>query len=163
MAPARPGPMPPVQKTFETIAFAKVSTSAHEAIFYGYLKKSDRVVINRDYLLFEAKREALSMAENYSTPRYRDDIFLPGLRGRLAIELAIENYHKAGTISKHDEKIAKKLAYVLTGGERSSPLNPVDEQYILDIEREVFVSLAGEKLTWDRIDYMLKTGKPLRN
>ncbi len=163
MAPGRPGPFPVVQKTFETIAFAKVSTSAREAVFLGYLKKDDRTVINPDHLIAEAKSEAIRISENYSPPEMETEIQLPGEGGRLAIESIIDSYIKAGTISAHDGLIGKKLAYILTGGEKASPLRPVDEQYLLDIEREAFVSLCSEPLTQQRMAYMLKTGKPLRN
>ncbi|MFQ5823856.1 MAG: 3-hydroxyacyl-CoA dehydrogenase/enoyl-CoA hydratase family protein, partial [bacterium] len=87
----------------------------------------------------------------------------PGEGGRLAIEATLNDLVKAGKISEHDRLIGSKLAYVLTGGEEASPTRPVDEQYILDLEREAFVSLCGEKLSQDRMKYMLKKGKPLRN
>ena len=86
-----------------------------------------------------------------------------GSSGRLALDLAVKGIRKAGKISDHDVLIAKKLAYVLTGGEKAGPLSKVDEQYLLDIEREAFVSLSGESKTIDRIKYMLEKGKPLRN
>ena len=86
-----------------------------------------------------------------------------GSSGRLPLELAIKCFFKTGKISDHDVIIAKKLAYVLTGGNKAGPLSKVDEQYLLDIEREAFVSLSGEPKTIDRIKYMLKKGKPLRN
>ncbi|GAB4327486.1 MAG: 3-hydroxyacyl-CoA dehydrogenase/enoyl-CoA hydratase family protein [Calditrichia bacterium] len=160
---AQTGPFPIVQKTFETIGFAKVSTSAKEAVFLGYLTKSDRIVLNPEHLIYEAKQEAIALAKNYQPPEYRKDIYLPGEGGRLAIELTLENLVKAGQISQHDAKIGKKLAYVLTGGEKAGLTTPVDEQYLLDIEREAFVSLCGEPLTQARMAHMLKTGKPLRN
>jgi 3-hydroxyacyl-CoA dehydrogenase len=81
----------------------------------------------------------------------------------LAIESAVVNFVKSGTISEHDALIARKLAYVLTGGERANGIDPVDEQYLLDIEREAFVSLAGEPKSQARMGHMLKKGKPLRN
>ncbi|MDZ7292981.1 MAG: 3-hydroxyacyl-CoA dehydrogenase NAD-binding domain-containing protein [candidate division KSB1 bacterium] len=163
MEKKRPGPFPPVQQAFETIAFAKVSTSAHEAIKLGYLTKDDRIVVNPEHLLHEAKQAVLELAKDYQPPAYRDDIYLPGLGGRLAIENTMDGILKSGKISAHDLLIGKKLAYVLTGGEKASLTKPVDEQYILDLEREAFVSLCGEKLTQDRIAHMLKTGKALRN
>jgi 3-hydroxyacyl-CoA dehydrogenase len=159
----RPGPFPPVQQAFETIAFAKVSTSAHEAIKLGYLTKQDCIVVNPEHLLYEAKQTVLELARDYTSPPYREDIYLPGTGGRLAIENTMDGIVKAGKISEHDRLIGKKLAYVLTGGDKASPTRPVDEQYILDLEREAFVSLCGEKLTQDRMAHMLKTGKPLRN
>jgi 3-hydroxyacyl-CoA dehydrogenase len=163
LAPLKTGPFPPVQKTFETIAYAKVSTSAKQAISLGYLTFKNKIVVNPEHILWEAKQACLELSEDYQIPKERDDIFLPGEGGRIAIETTIDGFIKAGTISPHDGHIAKKLAYVLTGGDEGSPHNPVSEQYLLDIEREAFLNLATEKLTQDRIEYMLKTGKPLRN
>jgi len=163
MAKSRPGPFPVVQKTFETIGFAKVSSSAKEAFFLGYLTRDDKIVINPDHLIYEAKQEALRLAKDYQPPEMEKEIYLPGEGGRLAIEATLENFLKAGKISQHDALIGRKLAYVLTGGDKGSPFQPVDEQYLLDIEREAFVSLCAEPLTQQRIAHMLKTGKPLRN
>jgi 3-hydroxyacyl-CoA dehydrogenase len=163
MSSARPGPFPIVQKAFETIGFAKVSTSAKEALFLGYLNKEDKIVINPEHLIYEAKQEALSLVPNYRPPDYEKEIILPGEAGRLAIEVMIESYLKSGKISGHDALIGKNLAYVLTGGEKASPFQPVDEQYLLDIEREVFVRLCAEPLSQQRMVHTLKTGKPLRN
>ena len=163
MEPGRPGPFPAVQKTFETIGFARVSTSAKEAVFLGYLTKEDKIVINPDHLIYEAKQEALKLVDGYKPPEPYKEIYLPGEGGRLAIEGTIEGFAHAGTISQHDALIGKKLAYVLTGGDKASPIKPVDEQYMLDIERQIFLSLCGEPLTQQRLEHMLKTGKPLRN
>jgi 3-hydroxyacyl-CoA dehydrogenase len=163
MSAGRPGPFPAVQKTFETIGFAKVSTSAKEAVFLGYLTKDDKIVINPDHLIYEAKQETLRLTENYRPSKMEKEIILPGSDGCLAIEVTLENLVKGGTISQHDALIGKKLAHVLTGGDKASPFKPVDEQYLLDIEREVFVSLCAENLSQKRMMHMLKTGKPLRN
>ncbi|MEJ2636467.1 MAG: 3-hydroxyacyl-CoA dehydrogenase family protein, partial [Calditrichia bacterium] len=163
MSKGRPGPFPPVQKTFQTVGFARVSTSAKEAVFLGYLTKDDKIVINPDHLIYEAKQEALKMAENYQPPEMNKEIILPGEGGRIAIESTLDNMVKAGTISQHDALIGRKLAYILSGGDKASLFNPVDEQYLLDIEREAFVSLCSEPLTIQRMQHMLKTGKPLRN
>jgi len=163
MSPARPGPFPIVQKAFENIGFAKVSTSAKEAVFMGFLQKEDKIVINPRHLIFHAKSEALKLSEKYQPPQYEKELILPGEGGRLAIEMIIDSYVKSGIISAHDALIGKKLAYVLTGGEKAGPFHPVDEQYILDIERDTFVSLCAEPLSQMRMAHMLKTGKPLRN
>jgi 3-hydroxyacyl-CoA dehydrogenase len=163
MGPARPGPFPIVQKAFETIAFARVSGSAKEAIFLGYLRKDDKVIINPDHLIHEAKQEALQIVDGYQPPRPETELILPGEGGRLAIEQVVESYVKSGNISPHDALIAKKLAYVLSGGDRATTGQPVDEQYLLEIEREAFVSLCAEPLSRQRMAHMLKTGKPLRN
>ncbi len=154
---------PLVQKAFETIGFAKIATSAEEAKHLGYLLTSDTVVMNLEHLLWTAKQTALELSKNYSPPEYRDDLKLPGMGGRTAMKAALKGFKMQGKISDHDELIGQKLAYVITGGEKAGLTKTVDEQYILDIEREAFVSLAGEKLSQDRISYMLKKGKPLRN
>ncbi|MFQ6675555.1 MAG: 3-hydroxyacyl-CoA dehydrogenase/enoyl-CoA hydratase family protein [Fidelibacterota bacterium] len=151
------------QQALEVIGFARVSTSAVHAKKLGYLREDDRVVMNRDHLLLEAKSVARELAKDYTPPRYRDDIVLPGKGGRTAMAVALKGYRMRGKISAHDELIARKLATVLTGGERAGPGRTVDEQYLLDIEREAFVSLAAEPKSQDRIRHMLKTGKPLRN
>jgi len=151
------------QKAFETIGFAKVATSAEEAKAVGYLLKSDTIILNNDFRIWKAKQKALELAENYAPPEYRDDIKLPGAGGRTAMSMALKGFKAQGKISEHDEKIGKKLAYVITGGDKAGLIKKVDEQYLLDIEREAFVSLAGEALSQDRIRYMLKKGKPLRN
>ena len=152
------------QKAFETIGFAKVATSADEAKFLGYLLKSDTIILNNDQRIWTAKQKALELInENYQPPEYRNDLKLPGAGGRTAMAMALKGFKAQGKISAHDELIAKKLAFVLTGGEKAGLTKSVEEQYLLDIEREAFVSLAGEALTQDRIRYMLKVGKPLRN
>ena len=159
----RMGAFQKIQKTFETVGFAKIATSADEAKHLGYLKKDDTVILNRDYLIQAAKDKAIELAQNYTPPTYRDDLKLPGAGGRTAMAMALKGFKMQGKISDHDQKIGEKLAYVLTGGDKAGLTKSVDEQYLLDIEREAFVSLAGEQLTQDRIKYMLKKGKPLRN
>ncbi len=151
------------QKAFETIGFAKIATSADEAKYIGYLLKTDTIVMNNDQRIWTAKQKALELAEGYEPPQYRDDLKLPGTGGRTAMTMALKGFKAQGKISDHDEFIAKKLAYVITGGDKAGLTKSVEEQYLLDIEREAFVSLAGEKLTQDRIGFMLKRGKPLRN
>jgi 3-hydroxyacyl-CoA dehydrogenase len=160
--PRKFGPMPPVQKAFETIAFAKVSGSAYEAVEMGYLRENEPIVLSRDHQISKAKEEVLKLADGYAPPE-PPELVPTGEGGRLAIESSVDSFVAAGTISAHDAHIGKKLAYVLTGGERANGIYPVEEQYLLDIEREVFVSLAGERKSQDRMDHMLKKGKPLRN
>ena len=159
----RMGAFQKIQKTFETVGFAKVATSADEAKHLGYLKKDDTVVLNRDHLIQTAKNKALELADGYEPPTYRDNLKLPGAGGRTALSMALKGFKMQGKISEHDMFIGEKLAYVMTGGDKAGLTKTVDEQYILDIEREAFISLGGEKLTQDRISYMLKKGKPLRN
>jgi len=159
----RMGAFQKIQRTFETVGFAKVATSADEAKHLGYLKKDDTVVLNRDHLIQTAKNKALELADGYEPPTYRDNLKLPGAGGRTAMSMALKGFKMQGKISEHDVLIGEKLAYVMTGGDKAGLTKTVDEQYILDIEREAFISLGGEKLTQDRISYMLKKGKPLRN
>jgi len=160
--PRKFGPMVSVQKAFETIAFAKVSGSAHEAIKLGYLKQDSPIVLSKDHQIARAKQEVLELAEGY-TPPEPAELIPPGEGGRLAIRSAVENFVKSGVISEHDALIASKLAYVLTGGDKANGIDPVEEQYILDIEREAFVSLSGEAKSQARMAHMIKKGKPLRN
>lgn len=156
------GPMPAVQKAFQTIGFAKTSGSAHEAVELGYLRQGTPIVMSRDHQIARAKAEVLELAEGYAPPE-PVELVLPGGGGRLAIFAAVDNFVKAGTISAHDALIGKKLAFVLTGGDRADGIRPVDEQYLLDLEREAFVSLSGEPKSQERMAFMLKKGKPLRN
>jgi 3-hydroxyacyl-CoA dehydrogenase len=160
--PRKHGPMVPVQKAFEVIAFAKVSGSAYEAKKFGYLRNDDEIVLSKDHQIHRAKQEVLALAEGYQVPE-PPELVLPGEGGRLAIGGAVDGFVKAGAISEHDALIGNKLAYVMTGGERANGIEPVDEQYLLDIEREVFISLAAEPKSQDRMAHMLKKGKPLRN
>ena len=160
---SRVGGFQKVQKAFENVGFAKVSFSADMAINMGYLLDTDEIVMNKAQLISRAKQKVLDLANGYEPPKYREDLKLPGAGGRMAMHMALKGYKMQGKISEHDEMIGQKLAFVLTGGDEAGLTKTVDEQYLLDIEREVFVSLCGEKLSQDRIRHMLKTGKPLRN
>ncbi len=162
LPPRRFGPMPSVKGAFETIGFAKVSGSAHEAVDLGYLRRDDPIVLSREHQIGRAKEEVLRLSDDY-VPPVPPELIPPGEGGRLAIETTVDSFARAGAASQHDALIARKLARVLTGGERADGTNPVDEQYLLDLEREVFVSLAGEPKSRERMAHMLKTGKPLRN
>jgi 3-hydroxyacyl-CoA dehydrogenase len=155
---------PFVRQAWETIGLAKVSGSAHEAAKLKYLRGSDAtIVLNRDWLIGEAKARALAMAAQGYQPRpQRTDIPAVGQRGIAQFKLMLYQMRVAGQISEHDQTIGTKLAHILCGGDLTS-LSFVSEQYLLDLEREVFLSLCGEAKTLDRIRHMLKTGKPLRN
>ena len=159
----RMGAFQKIQKAFETIGFAKVATSADHAKSIGYLRQDDTVTLNRDFLLWTAKNKAIELAGDYQAPKYRDDLKLPGSGGRTALKIALKGFKVQGKISEHDMKIGENIAFILTGGDKGGLTKSVDEQYLLDIEREAFISLCGEKLTRDRISHMLKKGKPLRN
>lgn len=156
------GTLPLVQKAFETIGFAKVATSAKQAMSYGYLIDNDKIIINRDHIMFHAKKIISDSSDSYKAPEI-ESFKLPGSAGRLAIDVQAKSMVKAGKISEHDALIGNKLAYVLTGGDKGGMFTAVNEQYLLDIEREAFLSLCGESKTLDRIRYMLTKGKPLRN
>ena len=160
---SRLGGFQKVQKAFENIGFAKVSFSAEMARDMGYLLETDDIIMNKAHLITKAKQKVLDLANGYEPPVYRDDLKLPGVGGRTAMHMALKGFKIQGKISEHDEKIGQKLAFVLTGGDKAGLTKTVDEQYLLDIEREAFVSLAGESLTQDRIRFMLNKGKPLRN
>ena len=153
-----------LQEYFMTVAMAKVSTSAYEAFDTGVLQKGkDIVVVNKDRQIAEAKKHALLMAEaGYTQPIRRTDVKVLGKQA-LGMFLVGTNQMVAGKyISEHDLKIANKLAYVMAGGDLSEP-TLVSEQYLLDIEREAFLSLCTERKTLERIQFMLTKGKPLRN
>ncbi len=128
----------------------------------GYLRPEDRIVLSREHQIAVAKEMVLSLADGYAPPS-PPELVPPGVGGRLAVESAVDGLRKAGKISDHDALIGRSLARVVTGGERANGLEAVDEQYLLDLEREVFVSLAGEPKSQERMAHMLKTGKPLRN
>ena len=143
----RMGAFQKIQKAFETIGFAKVATSADHAKSIGYLRQDDTVTLNRDFLLWTAKNKAIELAGDYQAPKYRDDLKLPGSGGRTALKIALKGFKVQGKISEHDMKIGENIAFILTGGDKGGLTKSVDEQYLLDIEREAFISLCGEKLT----------------
>ncbi len=153
-----------LQEYFLTIGMAKVSTSAYEAFDLGLLQKGkDVVVVNRDRQIAEAKKHAILLAEaGYTQPVKREDVLVLGKQALGAFMVATDSMQASKFISEHDQKIANKLAYVMAGGDLSEPTK-VSEQYLLDIEREAFLSLCTERKTLERIQHMLKTGKPLRN
>ena len=152
-----------LKKNFETIAMAKVSTSAAEARGLGFLKPSDNVTMNRQRLLTDSKLRARALADaGYAPPIPRTDIAAPGENALATLKLAVWTMHEGQYISDHDAKVANWAAYALCGG-RVTPGTLVSEQYLLDLEREAFLSLCGEKKTQERIAFTLKTGKPLRN
>ena len=154
-------PLPHLQKVFEQIALAKVSESAKLARDMGILSPCDRIVLNRDHLLGEAKREALHMADGYQ-PARSGKIYAAGRDAYAALLVGIEGFREQGLASEHDALIARKLAYILTGGAISEP-GWVDEQVILDLERQVFLELVQTEKSLERIGYMLQNNKPLRN
>jgi 3-hydroxyacyl-CoA dehydrogenase len=152
-----------LRRVFETIALAKVSTSAAEARPLGLLSVADRITMNRERLLLDAKTLAAALAEaGYVAPQPRMQIPAPGTAALAALETGAFLMGEAGYASEHDQKVARWAAYILAGG-RVTAGSLVSEQYLLDLEREAFLSLAGERKTQERIAFTLKTGKPLRN
>jgi 3-hydroxyacyl-CoA dehydrogenase len=160
------GPFAAPRHVFEFVAIATVATSAQDAQQYGFLKKTDAITLDRERLLADAKADALKLADAKrrgewhppTAPTFR----LPGSGGRLVLEQVVDNLRLQGKASEHDALVSGKLAYVLTGGD-CSPLDELSEQHILDLEREAFISLCGTTKTQARMEYLLKTGKPLRN
>ena len=156
-------PLAFLKKTFELLGMGKVATSGQEAKAWGFLRDSDSISMNGDRLIADAKQEVLNLdASGYVQPVERTDILALGESAQAAMKLALHMMKQGGFISDHDELIGKKLAKVMSGGDLNHKTF-VSEQYLLDLEREAFVSLCGERKTQERIAAMLKTGKPLRN
>ena len=152
-----------LKRVFETIALAKTSTSAAEARPIGMLAPADRITMNRERQLLDAKTQAAALAEaGYTAPLPRTQIPAPGTAALATLETGVFLMGEAGFASEHDQKVAKWAAYILAGG-RVTAGTPVTEQYLLDLEREAFLSLCGERKTQERVAFTLKTGKPLRN
>ncbi|MDQ3142274.1 MAG: 3-hydroxyacyl-CoA dehydrogenase/enoyl-CoA hydratase family protein [Bacteroidota bacterium] len=155
--------IPQLIEKFKTIATASVSTSAYEAFDLGYLlKHRDEVSINGNTHIHRAKLKLLELSDHYVTPVLRQDITVLGRSGLATLYAAAHTLYTGGYASEHDIKIAKKMAYVLCGGDLSG-VQKVSETYLLDLEREAFLSLCTEPKTLERIQYMLENNKPLRN
>jgi 3-hydroxyacyl-CoA dehydrogenase len=155
--------MEAMKKAFETIATAKVATSAHEARGLGFLSNSDRITMNRERVLADAKARALEMVRaGYEPPQPRTDVPAPGENILATLKMGVHLMRQGDYITEYEVKLGNKVAEVLCGG-NVTPGTPVSEQYLLDLEREGFKSLCGEKKTQERIQYTLKTGKTLRN
>lgn len=155
--------MPTLIERFKTIALANVSTSAYEAFNAGYLQESkDRVVANVQRNIGEAKEDVLRLADGYLQPIERKDVTVLGRGGMAALYAAANELKLGGYASEHDVKIAHQIARVLCGGDLTGT-QQVSERYLLDLEREAFMSLCGEQKTQERLQHMLQTNKPLRN
>jgi len=154
--------LPAVQQVFELIGMAKVATSAEEARSFGFLGPADRIVMNRDHLLAEARKEALHMLATGWRPPAPEKIYAGGRDLLAALRAGLYLFRQGGYITDYETVIGGKAIYVMAGGELSAPAW-VEEQYILDLEREAFLSLCGEEKTQERMYHMLDTGKPLRN
>jgi 3-hydroxyacyl-CoA dehydrogenase len=151
-----------LKRALETIAMAKVSTSAAEARSLGLLSPADRITMNRERLLLDAKAQVAVLADAGYLPPQPRIVPAPGTAALATLETGIYLMGEAGYASEHDQKVARWAAYILAGG-RVTPGALVSEQYLLDLEREAFLSLCGERKTQERIAFTLKTGKPLRN
>ena len=154
--------IPTLIERFKTIAMASVATSAHEAYGHGYLNAKDDVVVNKDRNIAEAKQKVLELAEGYTQPIPREDVLVLGRTGLAALYIAANELRLGNYATEHDITIAKKVAWVLCGGDLTGEQR-VSEQYLLDLEREAFLSLCGQQKTLERIQHMLQTNKPLRN
>jgi len=155
--------IPTLIEKFKAVAMASVATSAWEGFRNGSLIRGrDEVVLNKDRAIARARQKVLQLADNYTQPIIRKDITVLGRSGLAALYLAANELKLGHFASEHDIKIAQKIAFVLCGGDLSGP-QQVSEQYLLDVEREAFLSLCGEPKTQERIQYMLQHNKPLRN
>jgi 3-hydroxyacyl-CoA dehydrogenase len=155
--------MEAMKKTFETVATGIVATSAHEARGLGFLSESDRITMNRERVLSDAKTRVLELVRaGYEPPIPRTDIPAPGENMLATLKLGVHMMRGGDYITEFEQKLGSKIAEVLCGG-HVTPGTPISEQYVLDLEREAFKSLCGEKKTQERIQYTLKTGKTLRN
>jgi 3-hydroxyacyl-CoA dehydrogenase len=155
--------MPYIARAFENIALAKVATSGPEAVKLGILRPTDKMTVNRDYLIEDAKKTVLAMnMEGYTPRRPLEEIRVAGENSFAMMKMAVWTLHEQGYATDHDVTVSEKVAYVVCGG-RVQEYTKVSEQYLLDLEREAFLSLCGEPNTHARIQHMLTTGKPLRN
>lgn len=155
------GPMPAAMKAFETISTAQVSRSAALAKDLGYLRKDDGITMNRDRLLADAKRKALSLVEGYQPPE-KPVFRLPGAAGRVAFNGAVADFAKKGVATPYDVVVAGRLANIVTGGE-ADIIDEVSEDQLLKLERAAFMESVKDARTQARVEHMLETGKPLRN
>jgi 3-hydroxyacyl-CoA dehydrogenase len=154
-------PLAFVQKVFETIGMAKVGLSAAESQALGYLGPNDRIVMNRDHLLYEARQEVLTMVAEGYVPPAPAQLYAGGRDVKAAVLMGVWMMQQAHYISEHDKLIGNKLAHIIAGGDLSGE-QWVNEQYFLDLERKAFVELAGTEKSQARMWHMLQSGQPLR-
>ena len=155
-------PLPAAGKILETVAMAKVSTSAAEAAENGFLVATDRIVMNRDLLLAEARQEILSMVTDGYLPAVPKPLYAGGRDLFAALSMVPWSMQQAGWASEHDAMLARRIAFILCGGDASAPSH-MDEEHFLELERDAFVDLVQTEKTQARMKHMLETGKPLRN
>lgn len=150
------------KRAFDLIGFGKVSESAPHAVELGFLRGNDGITMNRERLTADAKAAALAMVAGWAPGMPRQDIAVEGAAGYALLKMGIRLAVEGGYITEYDTVVGEKLAYTLSGGKLTGA-QKVSEQYILDLEREAFLSLCGNAKTQERMQYMLKNGKPLRN
>jgi 3-hydroxyacyl-CoA dehydrogenase len=155
-------PLPFLQKAFEQLALAKTATSALEAKEMGFLTHNDRIVMNADHLISAAKRETLELADGYTPPEHTNNVYAAGRSARAALEMGIKTMQWGNYASDYDGVIAGHVARILTGGNLSLP-QWVPEEYLLKLEKQSFLELLKQEKTHERIEALLKTGKPVRN
>ena len=155
------GPMATITNIFQNIGTAKVATSAHEAKDLKFLRSEDKITMNRERLLYDAKNLCMNMIDNYEAPTPMEH-YLPGPSGKAALDLAVDDLVKAGHATPHDVVVTKELSYILSGGE-TDPTETVSDDKILEMEREGILRLMRTEGTMDRVEHMLTTGRPLRN
>ena len=160
-APDTPA-LPFLNKAFETIAMAKVSASAIEARELGFLEEYDRICMNADHLISAAKREVLDLADGYAPPERDGNVYASGASARSALIMGVKTLQWGRYASEYDGVIAGHTAKILTGGDLTLP-QWIDEEYLLGLEKEAFLELLQNEKTHERIEGMLKTGKPVRN
>ena len=160
-APDTPA-LPFLNKAFETIAMAKVSASAVEARGFGFLDEDDRIVMNADHLISAARREVLDLADGYAPPERNGNVYASGASARSALVMGIKTLQWGRYASEYDGVIAGHTAKILTGGDLTLP-QWVSEEYLLGLEREAFLELLQNEKTLERIEGMLKSGRPVRN
>ncbi len=160
--PPQADPLPPLMRVFETIAMAKVAKSAREAFDLGFLRQGDGITMNSDRLIAAAKAQVQALAEAGYVPPPPAEILAVGRDCLAALRTGVRQMLVGHFISEYDAQLADKVAWILCGGELTRPTK-VSEQYFLDLEREAFLSLVGQRKTQERMAHMLKTGKPLRN
>ncbi|MEV3553289.1 3-hydroxyacyl-CoA dehydrogenase NAD-binding domain-containing protein [Paenibacillus larvae] len=153
---------PMINHYFETIGMAKVSTSGFDTKRLGYMRETDAVILNEEFRIYEAKQAVLAMDQSGYTPPLKEKIRIVGRDGKAVLQAGINGMREGGYISEHDQKIANKLAHILAGGDLPAGTF-VTEQFLLDLEREAFLSLCGEPKTQQRMQHMLSKGKALRN
>ena len=155
------GPMATIRSIFENVGTAKVATSAQEAREMNFLRSDDNITMNRERLLFDAKELCKKMVDNYEAPEQKHH-YLPGLSGKAALDLAVDDLVKAGHATPHDVVVTKELSHILSGGD-TDPTETVSDEKILEMEREGILRLMRTEETMDRVEHMLTTGRPLRN